>query len=271
MSNGLPEDRTPDPVTVDSIADDLCDLGVESGQTLLVHASLSSLGWVCGGAPAVIDALQRVIGENGTLVMPTHTSDNMDPADWENPPVPERWHDTIREQMPAYRPDVTPCPRMGAIAECFRTYPNVHRSDHPQHSFAAWGSDAEFVTSDHTLGHSLGENSPLASVYALDGYVLLLGTTHATNTSYHLAEYRAGIDHEHRTCSGAVLIDGHREWIEWEDIELSDADFPNCGIAFERKHPNDVSVASVGVGEAKLLPQRHLVDFAVNWFERNRQ
>ncbi|MFC6726116.1 AAC(3) family N-acetyltransferase, partial [Halobium palmae] len=46
-----------EPVTTDSIVSDLRDLGVERGDVLLVHSSLSSLGWVSGGAPAVVDAL----------------------------------------------------------------------------------------------------------------------------------------------------------------------------------------------------------------------
>jgi aminoglycoside 3-N-acetyltransferase len=271
MSNTLPEDRSSEPVTVDTITSDLRTLGVETGQTVLVHGSLSSLGWVCGGAPAVVDALQRAVGEDGTVVMPTHSPGNMDPANMENPPVPDSWYDTIREQMPPYRPTGTPTQAMGAIAECFRTYPDVYRSAHPQHSFAAWGDNARFVTEDHPYDYSLGEESPLARVYDLDGKVLFLGTSHATNTSFHLAEYRADLDLSTGTHASAVLINGKREWIHWEDIDFTDEDFPECGTAFERDRPAAFEKGSVGTSEAKLLAQRPLVDFAVEWFESPRQ
>lgn len=271
MDETLPEDRSPSPVTVDSMVEDLHALGVEPGRTLLVHGSLSALGWVCGGAPAVVDALLNVVGDEGTLVMPTHSPGNMDPADMEHPPVPESWYDTIRERMPPYRPAVTPTQGTGAIAECFRSYPDVRRSDHPQHSFAASGPDARFVTDGHSYERSLGEESPLARVYDLDGDVLFLGTSHATNTSLHLAEYRADLDLATETCAAAVLVDGDREWIRWEDIAIDDGDFPDCGAAFERARPDAVETGSVGVGDAKLLPVRPLVDFAVEWFESNRE
>lgn len=271
MSESLPEDRSPEPVTTDSIASDLRGLGIEAGQTLLVHGSLSALGWVCGGAPAVVDALERVVGEDGTLVMPTHTPGNMDPSDMGQPPVPEAWYETIREQMPPYRPAVTPTQGMGAIAECFRSRPGVRRSDHPQSSFAAWGADAEFVTSDHSLEYSLGEGSPLARVYDLGGEVLFLGTSHATNTSFHLAEYRADLGIETTTRASAMLVDGEREWVRWEDVAFDDGDFSACGEAFEREHPDAFEAGTVGVGDAKRLSQQRLVDFAVEWLEANRE
>lgn len=270
MSDPLPEDRSPEPVTVESLARDLEALGVEAGGTVLVHSSLSSLGWVCGGPPAVVDALQRVVREDGTVVMPTHSPGNMDPADMEHPPVPESWYDTVRDQMPPYRPASTPTRGVGAIPECFRSFPDVRRSDHPQLSFAAWGADAEFVTEDHSLDDSLGEASPLARVYDLDGDVLFLGTDHATNTSLHLAEYRADLDSATEPQAGAVLVDGEREWVQWEDLDVEDEDFPECGVAFERARPDAVESGPVGVADATLIEQRALVNFAVEWFEENR-
>ena len=77
--------------TVDTIYNDLLNLGVKLGDILLVHSSLSSIGWVCGGASAVIMALQKVISDDGTIVMPTHSGGNSDPAMWEMPPVPKEW------------------------------------------------------------------------------------------------------------------------------------------------------------------------------------
>jgi len=271
MSGTLPEDRSPEPITVESMAGDLRALGLDAGSTVLVHGSLSSLGWVCGGAPAVVDALQRVVTEDGTVVMPTHSPGNRDPTDMSSPPVPDAWYGTVREQMPSYRPDVTPTQGMGAIAECFRSYPGVRRSAHPQHSFAAWGADAAFVTEGHAYEYSLGEESPLARVYDLDGQVLFLGTTHATNTSLHLAEYRADLDVGTTTDCSAVLVDGEREWVEWEDLAVDDEDFPACGAAFEDERPDAVTRGEVGVGESVLIDQRPLVDFAVGWFETNRE
>lgn len=271
MSQPLPEERSPEPVTVESMSRDLQRLGVEPGQTLLVHSSLSALGWVCGGPPAVVDALQEAVGENGTIVMPTHSPGNRDPADMDQRPVPDSWYVTIREQMPPYRKAVTPTQGMGAIPECFRSYPGVHRSDHPQHSFAAWGSEAEYVTEDHSLDFSLGEESPLARVYDLGGEVLQLGTSHGSTTSLHLAEYRAALDHETETHASVMLVDGEREWVDFEDIPLDDGDFQACGEAFEAERPDAVETGTVGVGAARLLSQRKLVDFAVEWFEANRE
>jgi aminoglycoside 3-N-acetyltransferase len=258
------------PATVASLATDLAALGVARGMTLLVHSSLSRLGWVCGGAQAVVLALQEAIGEDGTLVMPTHSDDLSEPSRWRNPPVPESWWATIRATMPAYDPDLTPSRRMGAIPECFRNGRSTLRSAHPADSFAARGRHAARVTDGHALDYSLGESSPLARVYDLDGWTLLLGVGHGNNTSLHLAETRAAFPGKRTIRQGSpVLLDGERRWVEYDTLDWNDEDFPVLGADFARD-AGLVRTGRVAAGEATLMPQRALVDYGVGWIERHR-
>lgn len=263
-------ERVAEPVTVDRVAADLRELGVEAGETLLVHASLSELGWVAGGPQAVVDALQRVLTEAGVLVMPTHSTQYSDPSGWSNPPVPAHWVEQIREGMPPFRPEVTPTRGMGAVAECFRSYPGTVRSRHPLYSFAVWGDDAAGIVDDHPFRNALGEGSPLARVYEREGRVLMFGTGYGTNTSLHLAEYRGEFAKKRVTEGAPILRDGERTWVEWEDIEVDSDDFPEAGAAFEEACPEAVVEGEVGAATAKLVTQPALVDFASGWFSENR-
>jgi predicted transcriptional regulator len=140
------EDTSQGPGTVDSLHKDLTALGVKEGMIVLVHSSLSSLGWVCGGAVSVVLALEQALG-HGTLVMPTHSGDLSGPAKWMNPAVPEAWWPSIRDTMPAYDPLLTPARGVGTIPEVFRRQTGVRRSLHPNYSFAAWGRENGYVTS----------------------------------------------------------------------------------------------------------------------------
>ncbi len=79
--------KTPVPRTIDSIAQDLRQLGLAEGTTVIVHSSLSAIGWVCGESVALVRALMDVVTAEGTIVMPAQTS-LCDPALWNNPPVP---------------------------------------------------------------------------------------------------------------------------------------------------------------------------------------
>ena len=261
--------RTKFPLTRNSLAGKLRDVGLAEGQTVLVHMAMSKLGWIPGGAQAVVDALLDVLGGSGTLMMPTHTTDNTDPAEWQHPPVPESWWQTIRDEMPPYNPLRTPTRYMGAVPELFRTYPNVIRSNHPMTSFAAHGPNAQKLIDDHFLEHETGDRSPVGRLYELDGYVLLLGVEHWNNTSLHLAEFRANFPGKTKQRTGsAMMVNGKREWVWYELVNSYSDDFGEIGQAFD-EHAN-INVQKIADAEVRLFRQRSVVDFAIEWMEKHR-
>ncbi len=264
--------RNPLPLTVASLTADFEKLGIKPRLAVLVHSSLSSMGWVCGGAAAIIQALEAALGEFGTLVMPAHTGENSDPAYWRHPPVPETWWDIIRSETPAFDPDFTPTRKMGAIAETFRKQPGTIRSNHPQVSFAARGPLAEAITANHSLDYALGDDSPLGRLYDLRGYILLLGVGHINNTSLHLAEYRASYPGKKIERGGAAIVEnGRRVWKILEDFGDDSDDFELIGAAFETAHPDKTTIGRIGKADVRLMPSHDLVDFAVTWMNANRK
>ena len=250
------------PHSAKSLAEDLRGLGIAEGDVLLVHSSLSALGFVVGGAQAVVAALMQAVFETGTLVMPTFSGGLSDPANWRHPPVPEGWWEAIRKTMPAFDPARTPTRMMGAIPELFRTFPGVLRSDHPHQSFAAWGRHAAQATKGHVIEDSLGEATPLARLYELDASVLLLGVGHANNSSLHLSENRAQWPGKTTSVEGAPSAEG---WVEWTTLGWNEGDFGEIGEAF----PDQVR-GRVGSADVLWFSQRALVDFGVAWMEENR-
>ncbi|KAM5368776.1 hypothetical protein ACJZ2D_009330 [Fusarium nematophilum] len=250
-----------------TLVNDFKNLGVLSGETLLLHSSLSSIGWVCGGAEVVVQALLDVLGPTGTLVVPTHSGDNSDPSKWESPPVPQEWWQVIRESTPAYNPLTTRTRGMGVIAETLRTWPGAIRSAHPQTSFAAVGFHAHTITAGHALDCLLGEQSPLARLEHVQARVLLLGVGFDVCTAFHLAEYRTSS----RLVSNsfAAMNQGRREWVTVQDVDLSDEGFEELGLGFERDE--DVVKGMVGGADARLFKLEPAVMYATLWFRKHRK
>lgn len=259
-------ENTPYPRTRDSIKAELRNLGVTSGMTILVHSSLSSVGWTIGGAVAVIQALMDVVTEQGTIVMPSQSVDVSDPTGWQNPPVAQEWWSIIRENMPAYHPDYTPTTGMGKIVEVFRTFPNVSRSNHPAFSFVAWGKDKTEILARHSLDFGLGEQSPLGKLYQRNAFTLLLGVGYKNNTCFHLAEYRVP-QQDIIVRAAPILENGNRIWKEYQDLSFRDELFEEMGKAYEQE--NKIKIGKIGSADARLFPLKEAVNFAEKWlFER---
>jgi len=251
------------PNTVDTLCNELKAFGITKCDTVIVHSSLSSLGYVCGGQAAVVEALLKSVGEDGTIVMPAQTG-NHDPA---GSSFPLEWHDTIRQNMPVFNKDITTAHHMGRIAECFRTYPGTLRSDHPCDSFTANGKLAKQITENHVLSPSLGMDTPLGSLYRLGAKVLLIGVDYSVCTAFHLSEALSGRVEIIKTGS-AVLEKGSRVWKTYEDFDYDSDDFQQIGLAYEAV--GIVHAGKIGVADCKLFDFKSAVDFATEWIKNNR-
>jgi aminoglycoside N3'-acetyltransferase len=149
------------------LIEELRSLGVRPAGVLLVHTALSEVGASPG---ALIEALLAVLGDTGTLVMPSMADDDDVPFD--------------RATMP--------CRAVGLVADTFWRMPGVLRSDNP-HAFAAFGPQAAHITRPHPVDVPHGVDSPPGRVFHLNGSVLLLGVGHDCDTTVHVAEAIAGV------------------------------------------------------------------------------
>ncbi|MFK4226901.1 aminoglycoside N(3)-acetyltransferase [Streptomyces sp. NPDC019890] len=255
-----------EPASGGELARSLRALGVRDGMTLLVHASLRATGLP---ATAVRDTLLDVLGEDGTLVVPTFTPANSDTS----PPylaavrgmTPEQAA-AFRAEMPAFDAATTPSQRMGRLAESVRTADGAVRSTHPQTSFAALGRRAAELLADHPLASHLGEDSPLGALYRAGAQVLMINVDFSVCTAFHLAEYRTGSPLRTYRCV-VQRPDGGRQWTQYEDVELNDSDFDVIGDAFawgmEQK-------GQLGGRPARLFAIKEAVDHAVSWMTEKR-
>jgi len=264
--------KSKQPVTLESLKKDLFNIGVREGMLILLHSSLSSIGWVSGGAVTVILAIENILGTEGTLIMPAYSGDLSDPAEWVNPPVPGSWWNTIKDTMPPYDCDLTPTRGIGVIPEVFRKQKGVLRSSHPQVSFIARGKHAKYITSNHSLEFGCGEKSPLKKIYDLDSFILMLGVDHSSNTSIHLAEYRANYSKKKIIMHGApIMIGQERKWIEFKDYEDKVDDFVEIGKDFIKCRRYSINVNYISQAKSQFFRQKDIVDYAVEWIEKNRK
>lgn len=159
-----------DIATIHLIARELGEAGLRFGSVVLVHSSLSALGWVPGGPETVISGLLNAIGQNGTLLLPAFS------------------YETVGRANPYFDLELTPsC--VGTIPEYFRQHMGSVRSLNATHSVCGVGKGATSICGDHQLDETpVGAHSPLRKVRDLGGQVVFLGCGMRPNTSMHGVE-----------------------------------------------------------------------------------
>lgn len=247
--------------TRESLGKDLSALGITKEDIVLVHSSLSKIGWIVGGQEALVQALKDTAG---TIIMPSQTGANSEPSYWQDPPVPKSWWPSIRASMPPFS-RTSPTRDMGCVVEHFLMDPEVIRSSHPQVSFAGWGEKAASILEEHSLSRGLGSCSPLQKLYDLNAKVLLLGVGYENCTCLHLSEsqWKDVVIYEQ---GASILEDGRAVWKTFEEIRYDDSDFAKIGAAYEE---SGLPVSKNHLG--RLVPLRPLCDFGKQWIEENRK
>jgi aminoglycoside 3-N-acetyltransferase len=209
-------DESP-PVSQDTIAEGLRQLGLTASSRVLVHASLRSFGRVDGGAKAVCQALVDVCG---TVMISAGT--------WERtglqaaPPGLARPHNAYRQaetwddfdaglaRATEFASDLPVDSWLGTVAETMRQTFAHERGDHPMFSYLAVGPDARQLVDAARLDWPLG---PIGRLGELGGDVLLLGVDHTSNTTIHLAEQRLGRSRFYRYAKAAPGV-----WMELPNL-----------------------------------------------------
>ncbi len=253
------------PVTKESLIAELKKLGVGPNQIIEVHASLASFDYVVGGAATIVDALLEIAKDGGTILMPTHASDNSEPSKWSNPPISPSLYDEVRKSIPAYDAQSSDISKMGSVAENFRHRSGVVISSHPSLSYAAWGRYAKLLCNRQSLHFPLSEESPAARLYELKGYVLLLGCDFDSCTCMHLAEYRS--DCRPITIEGAKLkSEGEEVWRKYLDLELKSEDFLVIKKILQER--NSIRTTTIGGSAVQFFPASTAIDEATKYFEK---
>ena len=242
-------------LTKKDIVGALRTLGLPAGSMVLVHSSLSSMGWVEGGAETVIDALLEAAGPAGTVIVPTLTGTEQD--SFEHPPV--------------FDPRVSPC-WTGTIPETFRRRPVAVRSRHPTHSVACIGPAADRLIRGHEYcATPCAADSPYGRLAEEGGSILLLGVTHDSNTCLHMVEEMARVPYHMQNRPAVARV--AREDGSWEEIEVSlhlwrwERNFPKV-----EPHLHAAGAQRDGyVGQAlcRLIDARSMRDLLVPMLERD--
>ena len=153
----------------------LRDLGIESGDAVMLHSSFSAAHGFKGDIDALIRTWLDALGGSGHLLMvslPYRTS-------------------SYQYLTKAKKFDVRHTPSMmGMVSELFRRRPGVLRSLNPAHPILAFGPKAErFVAGHERCVHSCGPGSPFDRLVEADGQIAFFNADFGNLTFFHYLEH----------------------------------------------------------------------------------
>jgi aminoglycoside 3-N-acetyltransferase len=235
-------------VTRESIERDLSRLGLSERDVVFFHSSMKAVGWVEGGADAVIDAFLNVVGPEGLVIVPTLT-----------------WtfaHGEFAKY--AFDPAETPA-RVGKIPDTLWRRPNAFRSAHPTHSIAAIGPRAEELVAGHDTTSTFGKDGPYWRYVDWGAKILFLGVNLRTNTTLHAIEDWLDLPYLEVAKATVKGSDGRRKIVEVTKSPGGHRDFYRNDSKVERllERAGIIRRGTVGAADTCWMPAKEMVEVVV--------
>ncbi|NJC95844.1 MAG: hypothetical protein C3F07_14925 [Anaerolineales bacterium] len=242
-------------LTFEQLVEGFQKLGVEQGDTLLVHSSYKSFGEVDGGPQTVIRALEMALGtdKNGTLIMPTFNFDFNKGAPWDVRTTPSK---------------------MGVLTELVRTDPRAKRVFHPFYSFAVLGRHAGMLGSLRYKS-AYERNSVFGKLRDLDGKIMVIGLSYTNSmTFFHHIEQMEGVDYRFlKQFTGEVTDENGDTYTDTFEMLVRDID---KGVITEvnpmgalMEEAGVIKSRKIGDADVKLMKANEVYEFTAREMKRD--
>jgi len=248
-------------ISPDELTESFTRVGLDEGDRVVMHAQLSNVGVVDGGAAMVLHRLLNVIGKKGLLLMPTFTSVTRHSSTHDGFTKVGCWCEGRETRHLPFISELQPDKEMGEVAYRLCSWPGSQRSRHPAFSFVSVGQNSDKLVRKHSLADPL---APLSMLLGVKSFVLTIGVGLDSVSAIHLAEQRyvpAKFVKER-----ALTIDSRGP--AWVDVTA-----PGCSVGFQKLSdhfdPDGVQQARLGTAVATLYPMKQLCDVAERLLEAN--
>ena len=240
-------------LTLNDLVSSFRALGVEAGDTLLVHSSYRSLGEVEGGPQTVVRALEDALGPEGTLIMPTFNFDFNKGGAWDVRSTPSK---------------------MGVLTELVRLDPRAKRVFHPFYSFAILGRHAALL-GGLRYKSSYERNSVFGKLRELDGRIMVIGLSYNNSmTFFHHIEQMEGVDYRFlKQFTGQVTDEDGHTYTDTFEMLVRDMDrgvltmVDPMGALMEQT--GVIRSARIGAADVKLMKANEVYEFTAREMKRD--
>lgn len=224
-------------------------LEIDPSNPIIAHASLSAFGNVQGGAGTLLGA---ILATASSVIMPAFTYKTMvvPQTGPENNALDYRKRHALNRMAVFFDLELPADRLMGVLAECLRRHPKSLRSRHPILSFS--GNNAQRALDAQTYAEPL---APIGVLMEEQGWVVLLGVNHTSNTSIHFAERLAG---RRQFTRWALTPHGVREC----------PGFPGCSDGFQAIVPKLEGInrrVQIGAAQVEAVPLAPLIEIVREW------